>query len=1442
MDTLKNWSRVFDFRILPDGGMRWDHGQAGQAAHFWDFPGFVFGRNGSDPRNQLYFGMVSNWGAFPGTGRNGSGAAFHKLEPAFDVLSNLNQDHHLVITGKLGSQAAGDPSVELWEVWLNGDRLGFFTPPLGSFPHGIFNHNGIGGSGSGMGTHDGSISLLQIYRGPLADRSIYQLYANPKRRSWVDRKCTTSAATGGAGGAANEQPPGSSCTFPFEWRNVTYSTCTSVDSLHGPWCATTRWTESWGWGFCDPDSCSAEMTQTDEVLFGEQLQFSWDFKTPGRSVARGGRGEVQPRCDPCNGTPTPHVKPVYGHFLHGRPTWTVSPPKLAPTTYIELNKGERTWGDVAKIEIDYSGPDPLYVPQNVTFEAVFRHAKFESWSRVFDIRNTPEPGSPRAAQPFYTWDGFKLFRYNESRNNELAFSVKNGANGWGGYAPPLGTFPTRLGQWHHAVITGEVGGYDGHGFHATWCMWVDGVQLGCQRGMPAPAQASYDRVAIGGTFGDQGDVQSGDIDFVRIYDKALTDAEVSTLFLNCNDRMWASQCPPVSDRVLHWWDFTTPSEIGAEVVNFGCACNGSYVRQQRARMNVSCAATIAQSPTCPAGTLLGAAVWTVEQKADKLDGVTKHHLTLQGARNNLTLMRDHRGLAVGSVGNNETNSLAIELVFKRVHNEFTEASVFQASTADSSATITLGTLRGGGLSLQFVSGASSTAVMTPVDFSTVQGQWHHVIVVGRASGQWEFWVDGSLRSTSHRAFARCPHVATACAAAQDPSGNPITMVESLAIPPGTTFSSVVVGGGVWPNAFEGDLGLVAFYGGNCWGLSHWSVLTRFQHIDVGLPTTGVTTQVCNGHSTAVLHYWSFNGTEYPFPDQRNPTAPSLSIQDLGDSSTVDAIGTVMTNIDALTKTHLSFDGHDDRVQFNLAGRDLAPDDKSHCIAVGPEAGFTIEAIFRHRDRRSWARVFDFRDSGATDGSCGAAESWEKPGFALKRGDANGTNKLALSVFGSDCEKHTGTWNHDFETKLNVWHRAIVTGGPTGWSLWIDGDLLAEGSAAMGTSADLFPETTQLCTGAAGAMYQGGSAHRGEISVLRIWPRQFTESQVLRQYTFEGAAAIAEPTHNWEFADAFGQNLRDFGSTPSNGTLMGNPIWFDAESVLRESEGCSLCVHATPPASGAQTAYFSQNYGDVIGSCYDCNGTAQGPARWLTCGCEREIGVCGCDADDACTDCDGVPYGANCGCARQHQCRVDVLVCADDLRSYTAMRTQYDFDQFAGIVDFESLHDRMLGGSAVFDPDHLTATLSFMPTSLYNPDGTQFNQSAAQLGAMDMMAEYMNSVNGQFAYSKSDSCPTPPNHPNHKGTGGNPAGGSAGSSSGSGALGGILAVVITTGVVITGGYVYVKYVRSGGGAKSASTYGKLSVNADNDDGDFDGDNLATAESDDDDVLIDEEIMA
>merc|ERR1712178_57210 len=121
-------------------------------------------------------------------------------------------------------------------------------------------------------------------------------------------------------------------------------------------------------------------------------------------------------------------------------------------------------------------------------------------------------------------------------------------------------------------------------------------------------------------------------------------------------------------------------------------------------------------------------------------------------------------------------------------------------------------------------------------------------------------------------------------------------------------------------------------------------------------------------------------------------------------------------------------------------------------------------------------------------------------------------------------------------------------------------------------------------------------------------------QILEHYQQADYYKLNMPAaHAWEFLEGEGTQVMDDGQYNTTAELKGNAIWYDAETVLYEEEGCTLCVYANVSKikSGTQSAYFSQNYDDVVGSCYDCEGTAQGSAEWLECGCNKKAGPCGC---------------------------------------------------------------------------------------------------------------------------------------------------------------------------------------------------------------------------------------
>ena len=56
--------------------------------------------------------------------------------------------------------------------------------------------------------------------------------------------------------------PNEKCLFPFTWKNKVYTACTIVDNNWKPWCATkSKFTETDGWGECDPELCRPGMSR-----------------------------------------------------------------------------------------------------------------------------------------------------------------------------------------------------------------------------------------------------------------------------------------------------------------------------------------------------------------------------------------------------------------------------------------------------------------------------------------------------------------------------------------------------------------------------------------------------------------------------------------------------------------------------------------------------------------------------------------------------------------------------------------------------------------------------------------------------------------------------------------------------------------------------------------------------------------------------------------------------------------------------------------------------------------------------------------------------------------------------------------------------------------------------------------------------------------------------
>ena len=83
----------------------------------------------------------------------------------------------------------------------------------------------------------------------------------------------------------------------------------------------------------------------------------------------------------------------------------------------------------------------------------------------------------------WKWDGFALVAKQTTsasgdKIDTLGFNVFAGGKGGGGFNSTGLNFVTKLGAWHHVIVTGDSAG--------KWCMWADGVNLGCESSVRLP--------------------------------------------------------------------------------------------------------------------------------------------------------------------------------------------------------------------------------------------------------------------------------------------------------------------------------------------------------------------------------------------------------------------------------------------------------------------------------------------------------------------------------------------------------------------------------------------------------------------------------------------------------------------------------------------------------------------------------------------------------------------------------------------------------------------------------------------------------------------------------------------------------------------------------------------------------------------------------------------
>ena len=118
------------------------------------------------------------------------------------------------------------------------------------------------------------------------------------------------------------------------------------------------------------------------------------------------------------------------------------------------------------------------------------------------------------------WDAVLLKEAPGTLSYGLYASADTGnlvPNGWVGFYDVYGTGTPPSGQWTHLALT-----YDG----TTESLYVNGTLVAARPGVP-PATASNDPLRIGGDAVWSDEFFNGLIDEVRVYDKALTAAQVS---------------------------------------------------------------------------------------------------------------------------------------------------------------------------------------------------------------------------------------------------------------------------------------------------------------------------------------------------------------------------------------------------------------------------------------------------------------------------------------------------------------------------------------------------------------------------------------------------------------------------------------------------------------------------------------------------------------------------------------------------------------------------------------------------------------------------------------------------------------------------------------------------------------------------------------------------
>ncbi|MBN1972161.1 MAG: LamG domain-containing protein, partial [Sedimentisphaerales bacterium] len=188
--------------------------------------------------------------------------------------------------------------------------------------------------------------------------------------------------------------------------------------------------------------------------------------------------------------------------------------------------------------VDCGNPDKFAITSNMT---VMCWAKVNLWlSAGYD---------PLVTKGSATW---RLQRW--STTNTMVWGV----NGVGGVAYVVGNIPVNDGEWHHFA-----GVYD----HANLILYVDGNVDNTFAATGTPSTTPSTNLWIGGNSGNTVRFWDGWIDDVRIYDTALSAAEIHDSMMDLTSRGTAGNPTPsesaqdiTRDVVLSW----TPGEFAAQ--------------------------------------------------------------------------------------------------------------------------------------------------------------------------------------------------------------------------------------------------------------------------------------------------------------------------------------------------------------------------------------------------------------------------------------------------------------------------------------------------------------------------------------------------------------------------------------------------------------------------------------------------------------------------------------------------------------------------------------------------------------------------------------------------------------------------------------------------------------------------------------------------------------